>query len=285
MPARQPFTSLCQLAVRGRHHGRADLHVHTTCSDGRYSPAEVVDLARRSGLSAVAVTDHDILEGIAPARAAADGSAVEVIPGVEITATHEGRELHLLAYFFDENNADLGAALARVRRDRAERYLAMLERLRGCGVSIQTEALPASPGRRHLAESLVRAGKVGSVREAFARYLGDGGRVDVPKRALPAEEALCLVRRAGGVAARAHPPYDFSRDALAALQQLGLGAVEAEYPAAKRQFTRRLREWAVSLGLAVTGGSDCHGPDSPAVGSRTISPEELAVLRQKAGGG
>jgi 3',5'-nucleoside bisphosphate phosphatase len=284
MPARQPFTTLCQLAVRGRHFGRADLHLHTTHSDGQYTPAEVIDLARRCGLSAIAVTDHDTLDGVAPTRAAAAGSGVEVVPGVEITASYKDREVHLLAYFFDEADSSLAAALAQVRRDRAERFLAMIERLKACGVSIQEEPLHPSPGRRHLAEQLVRAGKAGSIREAFARYLHDGGRADVPKRCLPAEEALALVRQAGGVAARAHPPYDCSRDDLANMQKLGLGAVEAEYPGAKRQFARQLRGWAAELGLVVTGGSDCHGPGTSAIGSKTVSAEELAALRQKAGG-
>src|SRR5215470_14019713 len=98
MPARQPFTALCQALVPGRPAGRADLHVHTTHSDGTYTPAEVVELARRSGLAAVAVTDHDTLDGVAPARAAAAGTSVEVVPGVEISADHGGRGVHLLAY-------------------------------------------------------------------------------------------------------------------------------------------------------------------------------------------
>jgi 3',5'-nucleoside bisphosphate phosphatase len=287
MPARQPFTALCQHAVRGRHHGRADLHIHTTHSDGQYTPREVIDLARRSGLSAVAVTDHDTLDGFSPTRAAAAGSGVEVISAVEISATHAGSELHLLAYFVRAEDPALTDALAQVRRDRADRFLAMVERLRACGVSLPLGTLPpsASPGRRHLAELLVRAGKASTVREAFARYLRDGGRADVPKRSLPAEEALALVRRAGGVAARAHPPYDCSRDDLAALQSLGLGAVEAEYPGVKRGFARRLRTWAAELGLAVTGGSDCHGPGTSPVGSWTVSAEELTELRQRVGGG
>jgi predicted metal-dependent phosphoesterase TrpH len=285
MPARQPFTALCQIAGRGRHHGRADLHVHTTFSDGRYTPEQVIDLARRAGLSAVAVTDHDTLAGVAPARAAAAGRGVEVVTGVEISAEFEGRGVHLLAYFVDADDSGLSAALEGVRRDRAGRYLAMLGRLRECGVSIEERAPPASPGRRHVAELLVKAGKVATVREAFARYLHDGGRADVPKRALPAGEALALVRRAGGVAALAHPPYDFPREWLARLQKLGLGAVEAEFPGARRRLSHRLRDRAAELGLAVTGGSDCHGPDSPPVGSRTVSAEELAALRQRAGGG
>jgi 3',5'-nucleoside bisphosphate phosphatase len=284
MPARQPFTALCQLTVRGRQHGRADLHLHTTHSDGLYSPAQVIDLAKRSGLAAVAVTDHDTLAGVAPARVAAVGSGVEVISGVEISARHEQREVHLLAYFVDVSAEALQEALARVRRARAERFLAMVERLRGCGVSVDPGELPPSPGRRHLAELLVAAGKVAHVRQAFARFLKDGGPADVPKRGLPAEEALALVRDAGGVAGLAHPSYHCCRDDLAGLRKLGLGAVEAEYPGVKRSFSRQLRAWAADLGLAVTGGSDCHGPDSPAVGTCTVSAEELTALRQKAEG-
>jgi 3',5'-nucleoside bisphosphate phosphatase len=284
MPAKQPFTALCQLAVRGRHAGRVDLHLHTTFSDGLYTPAEVIQLARRSGLSAIAVTDHDTLDGVAPARAAA-GSDVEVISGVEISTLHGARELHLLAYFVDESNSALSEALARVRQDRGDRFLTMIERLRACGVSVDSQPLPPSPGRRHLAELMVRTGKVRSVREAFASYLRDGGPVSVPKRAVPIEEALAIVREAGGVAAQAHPSYDCTRDDLAALRNLGMAAVEVEYPGAKRGFTRRLREWARELDLVVTGGSDCHGPGLASPGHCSISAEELAALRRRAGGG
>jgi predicted metal-dependent phosphoesterase TrpH len=284
MPARQPFTALCQLARRGRSYGRVDLHVHTTHSDGQYTTAEVVELARRTGLSAVAVTDHDTLSGVAPARAAAADGGFEIVAGVEISAAHGGREVHLLAYFVDETHPELLAALARVRGDRADRYLEMVERLRACGVSIECKELPPSPGRRHLAQQLVRSGKVSSIREAFSRYLSDGGRVDLPKRGLPAEQALALVRQAGGVAALAHPRYDCTRDALAALHLRGMDAVEVEYPGAKRRFSSQLRSWAAELGLAVTGGSDCHGPGTSPLGSCSISAEELQALRQRAGG-
>src|SRR4051794_10506667 len=111
MPARQPFTSLCQAIQRPATCGRADLHIHTTHSDGTYTPAQIVELAGRSGLAAVAVTDHDPLSGVAPARAAAVGSDVQVIAGVEITAEFLGRELHLLGYFVRLDNGPLNAAL------------------------------------------------------------------------------------------------------------------------------------------------------------------------------
>jgi predicted metal-dependent phosphoesterase TrpH len=284
MPAGQPFTNLCQVTVRGRQHGRSDLHLHTTYSDGLYTPQQLVDLARRTGLAAIAVTDHDTLDGVAPARAAAAGTGMEIIAGVEITASYSGREVHLLAYFVDGDDGALARALSDLRRARSERFLAMVERLRRCGVSIEPGPLPPAPGRRHLAEMLVHAGKVGSVREAFSRFLRDGGPADAPKRCLPAEEALALVRRAGGVAGRAHPSYHSWRDDLAAMQTLGLRAVEVEYPGVKRHFARQLRDWAADRGLAVTGGSDCHGPGGHAPGSWSVSAAELAALRLMAGG-
>ncbi len=286
MPARQPFTALCRALARPRGAGRADLHVHTTFSDGAYTPAQVVELALRSGLAAVAVTDHDTLDGAAPAAAAAEGTGVEVVPGAEITAEYRGRELHLLAYFVRPDDA-LCAALCRLREHRAGRFREMVERLRGLGVSVDEEGVPAPPGsvlgRRNLAELLVKARKAGSVREAFSRYLNDGSGVVVPKLRLPVAEAVALVRRAGGVAAWAHPPYDCDRESLAELSGLGLGAVEVDYPSHRPSRQRELRALASVLGLAVTGGSDCHGPEplGRAVGARGVTAAELEALRRK----
>ena len=284
MPAGQPFTALCQLAARGPRAGRVDLHVHTTHSDGTYSPAQVVDLARRAGLAALAVTDHDTLGGVPFAREAAAGCEVEIVAGVEITSEYRQRELHLLAYFVALDHAGLTTALEGIRRHRHERFGEMLERLRGRGVSFDggEQRVPGSPealGRRHLAEMLVRARRVSTVREAFQRYLGDRGDINVPKKRLPIAEALALVHDAGGVAAWAHPPYDCTQEHLADLRDQGLGAVEVEYPDLRRSRTLELRGWAKQLGLAVTGGSDCHGPGRRSVGSCTVSADEFARLR------
>src|SRR4051812_24579280 len=130
MPAHQPFTTLCQIAARSPNNGRADLHVHTTFSDGTYTPAQVVDLARRSGLAAVAITDHDTTAGVGPALAAAAGTGVEVVPGVEITAEHRERELHLLAYFVRTGDTALATALQRICDHRVGRFHDMVDRLR-----------------------------------------------------------------------------------------------------------------------------------------------------------
>lgn len=284
MPARQPFTRLCQTLGRPAATGRADLHVHTTHSDGDYSPAEVVDLARRSGLAAVAVTDHDTTGGVAEAERFANGR-VEVIAGVEVTAEHDGREVHLLGYFVRTDDAPLGTALARLRDHRRQRFHGMVERLRDRGVSVDEEALAETasvpaPGRRTLAALLLATGRVGSVREAFDRWLADGRPADVPKARLPLAEAIALVRGAGGVTSMAHPPASLTSPQLAGLRDLGLQAVEADYPAHRASRTKELRSWAAGLGLAVTGGSDCHGPDGTAIGRHGVTEDELTVLRQ-----
>jgi predicted metal-dependent phosphoesterase TrpH len=289
MPYRQPFTALCQAVGRNRHVGRADLHLHTRHSDGAYTPTQVVDLARRSGLSAIAITDHDTLEGIAPARTAAAGVVPEVVSGVEISCEYRGREFHLLGHFVAEDDPALTSALERLRRQRADRFWHMVERLRGCGVSLdegelRAHAGPAALGRRHLADFLVKTGRAGSVREVFARYLGDRGRATVPKVRLPIAEAIALVRGAGGVAGWAHPPYDGTRENLRELVGLGLNAVEVYFPNCRPSRTRELRAWAGEFHLAVTGGSDCHGPDRPArsVGACSVSADELDQLRRAA---
>src|SRR5262249_21225804 len=163
-------------------------------------------------------------------------------------------------------------------------YLAMIDRLREQGVHLaEPDVLPDAHalGRRHLAELLVQQRKASTVREAFTRYLRDGSRAVVPKQLLPVEEAIRRVREAGGVASWAHPPENCTGAQLAQLRGLGLGAVEVEYPGFRPARVRQLRAWASELGLAVSGGSDCHGPDSAhrSVGARSVSRAELDALR------
>jgi predicted metal-dependent phosphoesterase TrpH len=264
MPARQPFTTLCRAASTKPAHGRADLHLHTTFSDGSYTPEQIVDLARRSGLSAIAITDHDTLDGIVPAQKAA-GTAVEVVSGVEITAEYRGHEFHLLGYFIKLDHEPLRKALDKLRAHRVGRFWDMVTRLREHGVDMPEEGLREQVGtgvlgRRNLAVMLTKSGKVGSVREAFSRYLGDGGRVTLPKLRLPVKEAMDLVCEAGGVAGWAHPSYDCNRETLAELSSWGLGAIEAEYPTQRNSRSRELKLLAAQFGLGISGGSDCHGP-------------------------
>lgn len=290
MPRGQPFTALCQLAARLSEPRVADLHVHTTASDGDYTPSQVVALARQARLKAVAITDHDTLAGIGPAVEAA-GSALEVIPGVELSAEFGGREVHILGYFVRPDDRRLTEHLGSVCDRRRERFRAFIERLTATGIVFpdglaELEAQRStSLGRRHLAGLLVRTGAARSRYGAFQRFLLPI-TPDVPANHLtPAAEVVRLVRDAGGVCSLAHPPEADEEALLTGLRGLGLLAVEAVFPAASATRTERLRRLARKLGLAVTGGSDCHGPEvaGRAVGARGVSCAELDALRHLAG--
>jgi predicted metal-dependent phosphoesterase TrpH len=290
MPKRSPFTRLCGQLARLAAPARADLHVHTIASDGEYTPSQVVAHARLAGLRAVAITDHDTLAGVAEAGAAA-GTAIELVPGVEISTALAGREFHLLGYFVRPDHAALNEALAAVCDARRERFRHFVALLRERGLPLPddrvrlTAEASASLGRRHVAVLLVACGHARTRTEAFQRFLGPlAGRVRA-KKLVPIEEAIRLVHDAGGVASLAHPPADFAEEQFATLRAAGLDAVEAVYPWGRNSPARRLREVAARLGLAVSGGSDCHGPD-PAhrrVGSHAITSDELAALRGRAG--
>jgi predicted metal-dependent phosphoesterase TrpH len=249
-----------------------------------YTPEQVVSLARRSGLPALAITDHDTLAAFEPARHFANG-AIEIISGVEISTVYQDRELHLLAYFFDHEHAPLRESLDHLRKCRRQRFFDMADRLRGLGVLLDDRELESvanigAVGRRHLAYLVVAARKAATVREAFIRYLGDHAPVSLPKVRLPVAEAIALVRDAGGVTSWAHPGADCTWETLTDLYNLGMRGVEVDWPTVKAARSRELRNWAQRLGLAVTGGSDCHGPDEPrrAIGLHGITVGELAAL-------
>jgi predicted metal-dependent phosphoesterase TrpH len=286
MPAGQPFTQLCRALARFRPGSRVDLHMHTTCSDGLYTPEQIVDLARRSGMPAIAITDHDTIAALEPARRHA-GTRLQVIAGVELSTEFQGHELHLLAYFFDPRHAGLNAALERLRGGRRRRFFAMADRLSDLGVrlsesGLQQAATCGAVGRRHLAQLLVDERKTETMREAFVRYLGDFGEAAVPKERIAVAEAIALVNDAGGVSAWAHPGEECTWESLRGLYNLGMRAVEVDWPTARVTRSRVLRQWAKTLGMAVTAGSDCHGPDEPkrALGARGVDLDELERLQQ-----
>jgi predicted metal-dependent phosphoesterase TrpH len=287
---RQPFTLLCRQLAGLRAPRRADLHAHTTASDGEYTPSQLVALAQRAGLAAVAVTDHDTLAGIPEAVATArqfENPAVEVIPGVEITTDFDGRELHLLALFVRTDHAELNTALDRLcvrRRERFRDYVRLLA-LPDDRAELTIAGCP-SPGRRHVAGLLVACGFARSRDEAFHRLLGPlRGRV-LPKEKLDIAAAIELAHAAGGVASLAHPPPELDDASFGRLRAAGLDAVEAVYPWGRSRQGGRLREVADRFGFLVSGGSDCHGPTPVhrGVGSTSVGPDELERLRRRAGG-
>jgi predicted metal-dependent phosphoesterase TrpH len=266
--------------------GAADLHVHTTHSDGILSPCEVVVAAARVGLGALAITDHDTVSALEIARPEADWWGIELIPGVELTSEYEGGELHILGYFIRDDDKALLEAMAVLRGGRSSRLLAMVARLKALGLNIEENALRrvfprAVLGRRHLAEFLFRTGQVSSLREAFLRYLGDGCPACVDKPRLEAGNAIRLIESAGGVAALAHPGAGLREVALRALIELGLHAIEVDGPGFSRNLSRRLQEQAIRLGLIGISGSDFHAADRPGrwVGAITTGRDQLERLR------
>ena len=265
---------------------RADLHVHTIASDGEYTAAQVGALARRAGLAALAITDHDILTP-PEAVCAEAGEGIEVIAGVEISASFGDREVHLLGYFVSLDHPDLNRGLARICNARRDRFREFVVQLAGSGINLPPDRVrlvaesSRSLGRRHLAKLLTQCGYARSRAEAFHRFLQPLARAMPPRCLLPIEEAIHLVRTAGGMASLAHPSPDLSAADFGALAAMGLAALETEYPWRRSSRGALLRDAARGLNLAITGGSDCHGPHPShrRIGSHGIALDELSALR------
>jgi 3',5'-nucleoside bisphosphate phosphatase len=268
----------------------ADLHTHTNRSDGRLSPPGLVEKAARRGLAALAVTDHDSVEGLPLAAHAAREHGITLVPGVELSAWADGRELHLLGYAFDPADPALRAHLAHYRADRERRAREIVARLGELGAPVRWERVAAiagrgAIGRPHLAHALVEARHVGSVGEAFLRYLGDGAPANVGKTPVAPAELIALVHGAGGVCVLAHP-YDLPEAAVAALVADGLDGIEVVHPAHDADRQAHWAEVAARHGLLATGGSDHHGfrgeEEDERFGRYGVSLDALAALLRQA---
>jgi len=287
MPRRQPFTQLCQQMANLARPIAADLHMHTFHSDGDFTPSQVVAYARRAGLRAIAITDHDTTVACAMAREAATSMPLEIIDGVEISTEYEGREYHLLGYFLVKNREALEARLAQIRVSRRERFHAYLAELARNDAAIpadavsRVEAVAESLGRRHLAGLLVDAQFVRTRHEAFRKYLEPFA--PTTNHRIPIDEAIALIRGCGGVASLAHPPQDLTSERFATFCEMGMTAIECAFPSATRTWSDTLREWAKSHDIAITGGSDCHGaePASRRIGAFGINWDKLERLRSR----
>lgn len=273
---------------------RIDLHAHSNRSDGTFEPAEVVRLASERDLDVVALTDHDTTDGLDEAVAAGQELGIEVVPGIEFSAEHERTSVHVLCYWMDPSNADLQLELQRLRDERFRRGELMVEKLRALGVPIdfghvQRIANGATIVRPHLAQAMVEIGAVADETEAFDRYLGDGRPGHVPKHALDPVDAVALILGAGGVCVLAHPGMWGDQSSVPAelierMAAAGMRGLEVEHPdhlPEQREFYRSL---AADLGLAATGGSDCHGTryEPVRLGSALCRPEAFAELRSAA---
>lgn len=261
---------------------RFDLHAHTTASDGSYEPAELVRTALDRGLDALAITDHDSVDGIVAARDAAQDTALRLIPAVELSAVHGGRDIHILGFFIDVDDPRLAATLAELREARLERARAMVSALQQAGYDVDLDDVldlsqSGSVGRSHVARALVRRGHAESVREAFERFIGRGKPFYVPKPVSTPEAVVACVRSAGGVAVIAHPGITKVDDLVGPLATAGLAGIEAYHADHSPEQVAHYVAMAKRLSMIVTGGSDYHGPGSPGADLGSV-PMPDAVL-------
>ena len=250
-----------------------DLHVPSTASDGTFTPTELVAAVKEAGLCAFALTDHDTVDGIAEAKAAADAAGIELIPGVELSCDYKGKEVHMVGLYLDETNPRLLAHLARFRDNRDNRNQKMYEKLNEEGFAISEEALrelfpDAVLTRAHVARFLLEHGYIKDISEAFEKYIGDGCRCHVPREKITPQEGVELIHHANGKAVLAHPVlYHMSDDRLSELitdcLSCGLDGIEALYSTYQPGDERYIRRLAEEYGLAVSGGSDSHGSNKP----------------------
>ena len=246
-----------------------DLHLHTTASDGRCSPTELVARVHAAGVSTFAVTDHDTVAALPEARDMAARLGLALVPGIEVTAVWQSRDVHVLGYWIDPAHPPFQAFLAEQRARRVARVTAIGGALAREGAAIDLEPLLAdvasrpgsSIGRPTVAQALVQAGHASSVQDAFDRLLGEGCPAYVARTGVPPEDAFAFIHAAGGVASLAHPGVTRRDEMLAAWAEAGLDAIEAYHSDHSEADETRYLERARQLGLAVSGGSDFHGDD------------------------
>jgi predicted metal-dependent phosphoesterase TrpH len=275
---------------------RADLHTHTTFSDGLLSPDDLMEKVSAAGLTSVAVTDHDTVEGLVPARAAAEKRNINFIPGIEISAVETSREVHILGYFFDQENSTLKDYSTAVFATRLDRVGRIVERLSELGIGLDYDSIvessgPGTIGRPHVAQAMVDSNHVSNTREAFKRYLRNGGPAFVASKKIDAVEAIAMIAQAGGIAVLAHPGHWVADSTIMKLIRHGLHGIEVVHPSHDASLVRYYRELAQEFVLLQTGGSDYHGPrtdQDETIGRYYVGQKELDRLqtaRQRGAGG
>ena len=267
---------------------RADLHIHTTFSDGVLTPAEVVEKALEMGLGAIAVTDHDCVEGLPYAMEAAMGKPIEIVPGIEISAAAGEFEIHILGYFIDYKDQKLLDILEKMKKNRVERVKNILGLLRKEGFDLDEKLVFGSfvdgtIGRMHLARIMVESGFVSNSHEAFDKYLGSGKPCCLSHVRLDFTEAISIIRAAGGVPVLAHPGTMGNDKLFSEYAAAGLKGVEAYHIKHKSAEIERYLAIAEKFGLIVTAGSDCHGMATGRIlmGRVTTGIETVDILREE----
>jgi predicted metal-dependent phosphoesterase TrpH len=267
--------------------GFADLHLHTLFSDGTFTPEELAQRGAQVGLVAMALTDHDTVEGCPRMAQACQSLGIEFIPGTELTAEFEGHEVHLLGYFLDVQQPKLLGEIKKFQAVRQDRIREMVARLNKMGVPLRAEAVfdlanCRSPGRPHVARALALEGLCGSMDEAFERFLKKGRPAWVAKYKISALDAIDLLHQAGGLAVLAHPGLNHCDQIIPHLAEVGLDGLECFHSKQSNTQSEYYLALAHRLELAVTGGSDCHGlsKGKPLIGGVKLPAVYLEKLKQ-----
>jgi len=272
--------------------GHIDLHSHSTASDGEYPPARVAALAAEAGVSVWALCDHDSMAGIPAAAEAAGAHGIRLVPGIELSAFLDRREIHVLGHFVDPASEAVRSFEGLLAHHRRMRMGEIVARLAAVGVAVQPDDIEKFAGgkilgRPHVARALVEQGYVSSVREAFDRWLGEGKPAFVGRYRLEAKDAIALVRAAGGTASVAHPGLSkVERGDLSRLAAWGLAGVEADHPEQVPSMREKYRRLAAELDLVPTAGSDFHGPavaPERRFGDVSMTAEAFARLEARRG--
>lgn len=267
---------------------RADLHIHTHFSDGTFQPQEVVEKAKDVGLAAIAITDHDSVDGIPLAQEAGRKLTVEIIPAVELTAEEKDIEIHILGYFIDYENVIFGEFLKKLKDERIERALKMISKLQNLGVDINIEDIlktagPGAIGRLHFANCLKEKGYIKNIYDAFNKYIGEGKPAYVKRKRLLPQEAIKVIERLGGVSVIAHPHSIKNERILEDLIKMGIEGLEVYHSDHSKRTSEYFLKLARNYGLIVTGGSDCHGlrKEKELMGTISVPYDVVEELRRK----
>ncbi|MEX0686129.1 MAG: PHP domain-containing protein [Balneolales bacterium] len=243
---------------------KADLHVHTSASDGIKSPEQVVRLAAEKGISTLAITDHDTISGYLAARDFAVEMGITLIPGVEITSDYKGKECHMLGYCFDINHSRLTEMLNGQKKIRILRAHKMVHNLNKLGFDLDFDDVMAESGtdsisRVHIAEVLVKKTYVANKKEAFDRFLADDGPAYHKSEYWSAADVISLIKEAGGVSVLAHPGLNYLYEDLRHFLNSGLDGIEYIHPSHNYELQKKYMDYANNFGLLLSGGSDFHG--------------------------
>lgn len=273
----------------------ADLHLHTTSSDGNLTPSQVIIAAKEKGFSAVAITDHDTIDGLEEAQKEAAKQQIEFVPGIELSTEFEEKEVHILGYYFDKNAPRLKEKLQLFIESRKNRAEKMVKKLNDLGLDLSLDRVKEIAGtefmgRPHIARAMLEKGYISELSQAFTRdYIASGGRAYVDRFKFNVQEAVKLLLDIGGIPVLAHPGFlsrgaPLDRKEISRLVGFGVQGIEVYYIKHSEEATRYYRELALKNNLLITGGSDCHGDSSNfLLGSIKLPYNYLKTLQEKTG--